>query len=285
MPSPTVTSKPTDTCTPVPATATQEPMPASVAEGSRIAFESSGEIRVLNVDDSSLTRLTFEGGTQPTWSPDGARIAFVSHRDGSNQVYVMEADGSDATQLTFEGGEHPAWSPDGTHIAFASMRGGSEEIYVMDVEGADIKQLTNTGGTEPCWSPDGTLITFVSHGELFTMSADGSNRSVLPIQDSSNCRPTDVHLPAWSPDGTRLAFSSHPACVEGTGISIYVMNADGSNVELIGKLADDAPTWSPDGTRIAFATASGISVMNADGSDRVNLTTNSYQDLFPAWSP
>ena len=36
----------------------------------------------------------------PAWSPDGAKIAFISDRDGSSEIYIMDADGSNQTRLT-----------------------------------------------------------------------------------------------------------------------------------------------------------------------------------------
>jgi len=93
--------------------------------------------------------------------------------------------------------------------------------------------------------------------------------------------------PAWSPDGARIAFTSAPYGVP----SIYVMDADGSDVERLtnnGAL-DQWPAWSPDGARIAFQSRRGgstdIYVMDADGSDVKRLTNSSAHDGWPAWSP
>jgi WD40-like Beta Propeller Repeat len=73
----------------------------------------------------------------PTFSPDGTRIAFVSHRDGNYEIYLMNADGSDKWRLTHNPAQdrQPAFSPDGKRIAFASDRTGNFEIYVMNVDG------------------------------------------------------------------------------------------------------------------------------------------------------
>jgi TolB protein len=106
------------------------------------------------VMESSSTILDFA----PALSPDGAKIAFVSNRDGSNQIYLANADGSDPHKLiadtSKDGG--PAWSPDGLSIAFASDRDGRSHIYMVHPDGSGLTQLTSGNGTDqsPAWAPN-----------------------------------------------------------------------------------------------------------------------------------
>ena len=69
----------------------------------------------MNADGSGQTRLTnnADDDLDPSWSPDGAKIAFRSDRDGNFEIYVMNADGSGQTNLTNNAAEdyEPAWSP------------------------------------------------------------------------------------------------------------------------------------------------------------------------------
>jgi TolB protein len=59
----------------------------------------------------------------------------------------------------------------------------------------------------------------------------------------------------------------------GTPLYLYVMDADGTNVQRLtdGRFSDYSPAWSPDGTQIAFVRQgyerAGLLVMNADGSN------------------
>ena len=90
---------------------------------------------------ADITRLTNNDGMNesPSWSPDGAKIVFVSTRDGNRdsdnrEIYTMNSDGSNPTNISNNDAAdyQPSWSPDGTKIAFSSDRDGNSEIYVMD---------------------------------------------------------------------------------------------------------------------------------------------------------
>lgn len=97
--------------------------------------------------------------------------------------------------------------------------------------------------------------------------------------------------PAWSPDGQKIAFTSTR---DGFPyMAIYVMDQNGSNVvRLTNPVANVRvrfPSWSPDGTKILFASNLGgdseIFVVNADGSNLVQLTNNTIEDDQPRFSP
>jgi len=275
----------------------------------------------MNADGSEVTCLTdsAERSNQPTWSPDGQRIAFVRREEGDNlEIFAMNADGSGQVRLTalpFSLDSEPAWSPDGSQIAFTSSQGSYMDmqvgrvtiynIYVINADGSGLTCLTgnNAGGdtpssaaelneawnTSPSWSPDGQQIVFRSNrdgdDEIYVMAADGSGQRNLTNHPASDADP------AWSPDGTRIAFVSDR---DGDG-EIYVMDADGSNPTRLtnSQRRDTHPAWSPDGQWIAFySNREGdlglnfeIYVMRADGSGQTRLTYHGDFDGFPAWQP
>jgi TolB protein len=94
------------------------------------------------------------------------------------------------------------------------------------------------------------------------------------------------HL-TWSPDGRHIAFASK----KDGNAAIYVMDADGSNVNKLTNSVDNDydPAWSPDGKSIAFVSdrdgTSQIYVMSADGNNQGRITNSSGWNRFPAWSP
>ena len=80
----------------------------------------------------------------PRWSPDGTRLAFVSHRDFDPEVYVANADGTGQTRLTNEKAidTGPAWSSDGSRIAFEHGTERPRAIYTVNADGTGLARLT-----------------------------------------------------------------------------------------------------------------------------------------------
>jgi hypothetical protein len=130
------------------------------------------QIWVANADGTLPTQIRV--GKSPSWSPDGAKIAYVAPDTGGHQkIWVMDADGGSPTQLTT--GEHtdqyPVWAPDGKRIIFASNQMANEEglrnwdIWSMKADGTGFTQLTVNGSqdTRPVVSPDGRFVYFYSN--------------------------------------------------------------------------------------------------------------------------
>ena len=153
------------------------------------------DILTMKADGSAERNLTNSPGvvdTQPTWSPNGRKIAFTRGPDVDSvwDIYTMSPDGSRVRQLTSGAldNEFPNWSPDGTRIVFNSLRdeplGENYEVYSMRAGGGHVTRLTfepAAGDYAPAWSPDGRRIVFSSSrtgsaNDIFTMRADGSNQ-------------------------------------------------------------------------------------------------------------
>ncbi len=283
-------------------------LPISIAAtgdfAGRIAFSSERdgirEIYVMDADGTNVTRLTYNSAldSNPEWHPSGSEIAFYSDRDGDFEIYVMDAEGTNVTQLTYNTNKdgNNCWSPDGNKIAFCSDRDGDFEIYVMDAEGTNVTQLTyNTAvDTIPHWSPDGSKIAFCSDRdgdyEIYVMDADGMNQEQLTYNNETD-------IPGeWSPDGNKILFCSN--CDGDMFLDIYIMDVDGTNVEQLTTKRDGHeyfdfdPAWALGGKKILFVSGTSdlardfeIYVMDADGTNLTQLTTNTANDWEPDWTP
>jgi Tol biopolymer transport system component len=119
----------------------------------------NNQLYVMDADGGNVQKLTdtpfFD--EDPSWSPDGSKIAFVSNRDGNYEIYVMRVDGSELRNITLHPGSdsNPSWSPDGTKIAFVSDRDGSEDIFIVSADGSNLRALVQTRGRDisPAWMP------------------------------------------------------------------------------------------------------------------------------------
>lgn len=239
------------------------------------------QIYIMDSDGSNLKRLTNNTANDsfPVFSPDGRKIVFESDRDGNEEIYVMNADGSNQTRLTINTAidTFPQWLPDGKRISYVSDRDrtrGKMRIYIMNADGTNQVRLSKDSFYEGqhSWSPDGTRVAFTYRGDyqdissmdsayehISCMNADGTD--VIRLTSSMSC---NEDFPAWSPDGKKVAFRGYSDEVKSPDsqataafdfYEIYVMNADGSNqVNLTNNLkADEWPAWSPDSQKIVFA--------------------------------
>ncbi|MBN1313803.1 MAG: serine/threonine-protein kinase [Anaerolineae bacterium] len=300
-PTPTVT--PTQSASVEPQTTPQATILPPPSGGDRLIFASQRDgnydLYLIDVDGTNLQQITKdpERDYDPAWSPDGTRIAYVSHADGDAEIVlinvgcILSSEGCDrsARKLTDNTARDigPAWSPDGTHIAFASDRDGDYDIYTMEADGQYLRQLTfyDTEDLSPSWSPDGQQIVYhVKDDHLYIISAAGG----VPRQLTDNSGIDQ--WPDWSLGGDLIAYTSTANQAAGERGIFTVELINSKIAQLTTGARDDDPAWSPDGAYIAFDSGSNGSdlfdiVVLEIASGILNRLTNQGNNVSPDWQP
>jgi TolB protein len=238
----------------------------------------AGKFQLYSVERANLAQLRkisadTATASDPAFSADGSRIAFVSQRDGNAEIYVMNADGTGATRLTTDpqADGRPSFTPDGQAVVFHSARpAGRQQVWVVNVDGTGLAQLTRDSiSSAPTVSPDGQTIAYVSlrdkNYDIWLMSRDGSNQR--PFTRSPQQRESE---PRFLRDGT-LAYLVERR--EGNRTVQQVVRADlgtGNVTALTGiDLAIASFAVSPAGDLVAL-------VVNAEPQNRRNPTYKLY---------
>ncbi len=221
------------------------------------------------------------GGTPP------GSLLFDSYENGTFNIYKVRADGTGLQQL-IAGGSEPALSPDGSRIAYRMRRDvGGLGIALASSTGAYLSTVTEESAAGyPTWSPDGNNIAYnVVPGsqltsQVFRIGVGADNTPIAVV---------DGWRPAWQPNGS--SFVLFDGCKGGADCgSVLTINAfegDPQNPTVITN--GTAGAWSPSGTQIAFQApdANGhtqIWTINADGSNRKQITTDVGTHGMPIWS-
>lgn len=204
--------------------------------------------------------------------------------------------GGTLTALLEPAGQSPSDLP-GEILVSAIAKGGSTDSALFSMKPDGTNRTTILEGSwvghqleRPSWAPDRSKVAFNAYfgdllnSEILVMNADGTMRKRL-THDSE-----PVVGPVWSPDGTRVVYARAD---DGRAWELWVMNADGSDQELLtnASTAGDA-AWSPDGRRIVFSQYgvgdSGnqeLFVMEISSGTVTRITDTPALESNPAWSP
>lgn len=241
-------------------------------DGNNLLFTYGGDIWRVPVRGGAARRLTTHPAidSQPMFSPDGKRIAFVSNRSGSNQVYVMPSAGGALTQLTYhtEGYSLQDWYPDGNSLLVLASRDhhwrSSSRFFRIDSRERGAEHLLFDGyGDEGKISPDGTRMLFVREGERWWRKGYVGARSAQIWMYTFKTRkfrkvvdtPAGDRSPVWNNDNQSFFFCSSHTAENGARNLWQCQLGTGKTVQLT-SFSDDlvaTPAISADGKSIVFS--------------------------------
>lgn len=202
-----------------------------------------------------------EFNTNPVFSPDGKRIAFISTRNGYGDMFVMNVDGTSqksilkshigrSLDVIHSEGHALSWSPDGEKIAFAGEKKEKDYLYIINLKKNKLKKLRLPLEVlkSPCFSYQGNKITFVGMeggiNDLYLVDANGKNLERLT---SDEC---DDDYPVFSPDDKKIVYVSEREKQK----DLFLLDMETLAITQLTSTPSDEmdPSWAPDGDSIIY---------------------------------
>lgn len=206
------------------------------------------ELFLMNSNGSSQRQLTEYKGlsTQPSWDPEGNRIAFTSTHSGGLEIHIMDISTGVVTQITNASAEvggtasDPDWSPDGRKIAYSLVLGGQGRfIYLTDINGKDSRPLVKDQklevgitefNTRAKWHPDNEHILYRSSAFNIEEKDDvhvvkQAVKTRLIVRSENNREFSVLNIPehlefgggSWAEDGNAVIFPAAIILEDGIG--------------------------------------------------------------------
>ncbi len=220
--------------------------------GARALFEAHGEILTVPAEKGDVRNLTNTTGAaerDPSWSPDGKRVAYLSDEAGEYELHVRAADGrgpvkkyrlGDAPSFYY----NPTWSPDGQRIAYQDKR---LNVWFIDLDSGKSSKVDTAPYDEdwpsgaPAWSPDGKwlaytrpLKNYLSAVFLYSVASAKPHRVTDGMSDARHV--------AFDKGGKYLFFTASTDIGPSVGSGMSILNRGVTRSAYVVVLSKDDPS-------------------------------------------
>lgn len=237
-------------------------------DGDTIAISWRGDIWLADATGGPVRRLTTDpgGDTQPSFSPDGKHVAFISNRSGSSQIWVVATEGGSPEQITLNTNGYALsdWTKDGQGFLVRASRDhhwrNSSRHFIQSLDGTKAPEmLFDAYGAEGRLSPSNDHVLFTrERAPVYRKNYHGAQASQVWLYDRKKETFTELHrdhmgsrTPIWGPDGRTYYY-----CNQSLGAwNVYRASLDNDEMTALTSFKDDGamfPTISRDGSRIVF---------------------------------
>jgi len=241
---------------------------------------------------TSVLRAATADWSQPSFSPNGQRLAVAMGSDSNNRdIWVYDWAGDAMSQLTIDAGNdsNPVWSPSGQHIVFTSDRSGVANLYVANSDGTGaVSRLTNSPNVQQVWSfhPSGKFLAF----QETSKDISGIDLMILPLENDPARgwiagtptvflkTPGTELQPMFSPDGNWIAYFSNEA---GNTTDVHVRPFPGPGGQWrVSNEGGRFPRWSRTSNELLYLNQGTVMVAP------YSVVGNSFRREKPTiWSP
>ena len=287
-------------------------------DGARIVFVSTraggrANLWILDAASQKATPLTSGAGGdfRPSWSPDGAWIAFSSDRDNEVpaakgrwerlhlvDIYLIHPDGTGLKRISQHGGfcGSPKWTPDSRSVITYCMSAQDTWTYRFGWQDGDdqlLKIKIDSGEATPVSAGPGVklLPTVLPSGEIAYLRRDKTTHGVFYASGGAGPKGDDIRTPSWSPDGARVVYSRFLTKHAAEPVHVWSRNP---NFEMY--KTEWLPAYDPSGEHLAVTkmnptpkTTSLIIIDEAkpgeEGKPGRAILEQKGLILAPSWSP